>query len=79
MGDHEKSTIPSMTVGELLTDEAASSLNLVLLSGSDGIDNVVDRPRIQKPGLALAGFLEYVHPGRVQVLGRSETSFRNNR
>jgi HPr kinase/phosphorylase len=75
----EKSTIPSMTVGELLTDEGAASLNLVLLSGGDGIDNVVDRPRIQKPGLALAGFLEYVHPGRVQILGRSETSFLNER
>ena len=76
---HEKSTIPSMTVGELLTDEGAASLNLVLLSGGDGIDNIVDRPRIQKPGLALAGFLEYVHPGRVQILGRSETSFLNER
>ncbi len=79
MGVHEKSTIPSMTVGELLTDETAASINLVLLSGGDGIDNVVDRPRIQKPGLALAGFLEYVHPGRIQVLGKSETSFLNER
>jgi HPr kinase/phosphorylase len=79
MGDHEKSTIPSMTVGELLTDDDASSLNLVLLSGGDGITNIVDRPRIQKPGLALAGFLEYIHPGRIQVLGKSETSFLNER
>ena len=79
MGDHEKSTIPSMTVGELLDDDAAASLNLVLLSGGDGLDNVVNRPRIQKPGLALAGFLEYIHPGRIQVLGKSETSFLNER
>ena len=79
MLEHEKSTIPSMTVGELLTDEAAAGLNLMLISGGDGIENVVDRPRIQKPGLALAGFLEYVHPGRIQVLGKSETSFLNER
>ncbi len=79
MGEHEKSTIPSMTVGELLQDDAAASLNLVLVSGGDGIDNIVDRPRIQKPGLALAGFLEHIHPGRVQVLGKSETSFLNER
>src|SRR5258706_10721073 len=79
MGEHEKSAIPSMTVGELLTDDDASSLNLALLSGSDGLDNVVDRPRIQKPGLALAGFLEHIHPGRIQVLGKSETSFLNER
>jgi HPr kinase/phosphorylase len=79
MGDHEKSTIPSMTVGELLSDDAAAPLNLALISGADGIDNVVDRARIQKPGLALAGFLEHIHPGRVQVLGKSETSFLQER
>jgi HPr kinase/phosphorylase len=79
MADHEKSTIPSLTVGELLTDDDAASLGLVLLSGGDGIANIVDRPRIQKPGLALAGFLEYIHPGRIQVLGKSETSFLTER
>src|SRR5512138_206114 len=68
-----------MTVGELLTDEAASPLNLTLLAGQDGLDNVVDRPRIQKPGLALAGFLEYIHPGRIQVLGKSEITFLQER
>src|SRR5512147_438692 len=68
-----------MTVGELLTDEAASPLNLTLLAGQDGLDNVVDRPRIQKPGLALAGYLEYIHPGRIQVLGKSETTFLRER
>ncbi len=79
MVDLEKSTIPSLTVGELLTDDDAASLGLVLLSGGDGVANIVDRPRIQKPGLALAGFLEYIHPGRIQVLGKSETSFLSER
>jgi HPr kinase/phosphorylase len=68
-----------MTVGEMLADDAASSIGLVLLSGADGLENVINRPRIQKPGLALAGFLEYVHPGRVQVLGKSEMSFLGER
>ncbi|HZN56141.1 MAG TPA: HPr(Ser) kinase/phosphatase [Candidatus Polarisedimenticolaceae bacterium] len=75
----DSSAIPSMTVGELLTDDAAAALSLTLVSGADGLDNVVDRPRIQKPGLALAGFLEYVHPGRIQILGKSETSFLQER
>ena len=79
MTGQDTSAIPSMTVGELLTDDAATPLNLTLISGADGLDNVVDRPRIQKPGLALAGFLEYVHPGRVQILGKSETSFLEER
>ena len=60
-----------MAVRELLTDEAAEGLSLVLVSGSGGLDNIVNRPRIQKPGLALAGFLEYIHPGRIQILGKS--------
>jgi HPr kinase/phosphorylase len=68
-----------MAVRELLTDEAAESLHLVLLSGGDGLDNIINRPRIQKPGLALAGFMEYVHPGRIQILGKSEITFLQER
>lgn len=68
-----------MAVRELLSDEAAESLGLVLIAGAEGLDNVVDRARIQKPGLALAGFLEYIHPGRIQILGRSEITFLQER
>jgi len=73
------SAIPSITIREILDDDAASSLGLTLLAGGEGLDNVVDRPRIQKPGLALAGYLEYIHPGRIQVLGKSETTFLKER
>ena len=38
MGDHEKSIIPSMTVGELLSDEAAASIQLTLLSGGEATE-----------------------------------------
>jgi HPr kinase/phosphorylase len=76
---HESSAIPTMAVRELLTDEAAESVALTLVSGAEGLDNVVNRPRIQKPGLALAGFLEYIHPGRIQILGKSEMTFLRER
>jgi HPr kinase/phosphorylase len=79
MGDHKKSILPSMTVGELLSEEGILSLNLMLVAGSDGLGNVVNRPRIQKPGLALAGFLEHIHAGRIQVLGKSEWSYLEER
>jgi HPr kinase/phosphorylase len=68
-----------MAVRELLTDHAADALKLELLSGADGLDNVINRPRIQMPGLALAGFLEYIHSGRIQVLGKSELTFLKER
>ena len=68
-----------MAVRELLTDVAAEPLGLVLVAGADGLDNQINRPRIQKPGLALAGFLEHVHPGRIQILGNSEMTFLGER
>jgi HPr kinase/phosphorylase len=36
---------------------------------------VIFNPRIQKPGLALAGYLPYVKAGRVQILGESEYAY----
>jgi HPr kinase/phosphorylase len=77
--EHESCVIPSMAVGELLTDDAAESLNLVLVSGGDGLQNIINQPRIQMPGLALAGFLEYIRSGSVQVLGKSEIDFLNEK
>jgi HPr kinase/phosphorylase len=68
-----------MAVRELLTDQAAEDLNLQLLSGADGLDNIINRPRIQMPGLALAGFLEHIHSGRIQILGKSELTFLKER
>ena len=79
MHSSDSCTIPSISVREILADEAAEGVGLSLLAGAEGLDNVVDRPRIQKPGLALAGFLEYIHPGRIQVLGRSEMTFLSER
>ena len=49
--------------------EAAADLGLRLCAGASGLDREIFIPRIQKPGLALAGFLEYIHPGRVQIRG----------
>ncbi|MEW6368121.1 MAG: HPr(Ser) kinase/phosphatase [Acidobacteriota bacterium] len=67
---------PTLAAGELLSSEA-STLKLRLLSGSKGLERLITAPRIQKPGLALAGYTEYIHPGRVQVLGVSEITFVN--
>jgi len=75
VGEHESCAIPSMAVRELLTDDLAEGLGLTLLAGAEGLDNIVNRARIQKPGLAMAGFLEYIHPGRIQILGNSEITF----
>lgn len=50
-------------------------LELELLAGADGLDNRITLQRIQKPGLAMTGYVEFIHPGRVQVLGSSELGY----
>jgi HPr kinase/phosphorylase len=50
-------------------------LALRLVTGEDGLDRVIARPRVQKPGLAFAGYYEYIKPWRVQIIGESETKY----
>jgi HPr kinase/phosphorylase len=63
-----------VTVRELL-ETRAGGLSLLLAAGARGIDRAIALPRLQQPGLALAGFLSQLHPDRVQVLGNSEISY----
>ncbi|MDX1999752.1 MAG: HPr(Ser) kinase/phosphatase [Thermoanaerobaculia bacterium] len=66
--------IPAFTVRELLEPELAP-LRLTVLSGEAHLDNRIDNPRVQKPGLAFAGYYPYIKPGRVQIIGESETAY----
>jgi HPr kinase/phosphorylase len=61
-------------VRELRGDEL-SELELSVLSGDTHLDNRIVHPRVQKPGLAFAGYYEYIKPGRVQIIGESETEY----
>lgn len=54
---------------------AGSGLELDLLAGAAGLERRVTVPYIQKTGLALAGFDEYLRPGRVLIFGESEIKF----
>jgi len=61
-------------VSELLGGEL-SDLHFQILCGERHLDNQILHPRVQKPGLAFAGYYEYIKPGRVQIVGESETEF----
>jgi HPr kinase/phosphorylase len=61
-------------VRELLSVELAD-LQLRVLSGDSHLDNRITHPRVQKPGLAFAGYYAYIKPGRVQIVGESETEY----
>src|SRR4029077_7654625 len=67
---------PGVAVGALLGSRPETfGLPLELLAGADGLDRVITSPHIQKTGLALAGFHEYLKAGRVLIFGESEIRY----
>ena len=65
---------PGVAVRELL-GRAGEGLRLRLVAGRDGLGNTIQLSRIQRPGLALTGFTDYLRYGRVQIIGSSEMSY----
>jgi HPr kinase/phosphorylase len=66
---------PTITISEFVA-LAPARLEIELLAGHYGASTRrLTAPRIQKLGLALAGFTRYIHPGRLQIVGQSEIRF----
>jgi HPr kinase/phosphorylase len=74
MERHREETKPRVRAADLCSPSLAS-LGLRLVAGEKGLARPIDWPRVQKPGLAMAGFLPYVRPHRVQILGESEFDY----
>src|SRR5438094_8702529 len=53
----------------------ALGLALELAAGGEGLDRLITSPHVQKTGLALAGFHEYLKAGRVLIFGESEIRY----
>lgn len=67
---------PAVTVRGLLDARPESvGLSMELLAGTAGLGRPITSPYIQKTGLALAGFHEYLQPGRILLFGDSEVRF----
>jgi HPr kinase/phosphorylase len=67
---------PVVTVGSLLRSRKdAPGLALELVAGAAGLEREITSPYIQKTGLALAGYHEYLRPGRVLIYGDSEIRY----
>lgn len=66
---------PQITIAEFV-EKTFNELNLKVLAGTEGLQNKrITSTRIQKLGLALAGFAHYIHAGRIQIVGQSEISY----
>lgn len=64
----------TVTIEQLIEDVQAR-LDLTVVAGRAGLDRTISAPRIQKPGLALTGYTEQLHPDRLQVLGGTEIEY----
>jgi HPr kinase/phosphorylase len=55
--------------------QAGSQLDLTLVSGRAGYWRTLESSKIQRPGLALTGFMEHFRADRLQVVGFSEVAY----
>jgi HPr kinase/phosphorylase len=62
-------------VAQALLTDTEFKLGLSLLAGAAGLGRTITNPRIQKPGLAIAGLVEAIVSARVQVLGNTELMY----
>jgi HPr kinase/phosphorylase len=65
---------PALTA-EILRTSALEDLEMRVVTGESGFGRAISWGRIQRPGLALAGFIPYIKPGRIQILGESELNY----
>jgi HPr kinase/phosphorylase len=63
----------TVTIDQLIADNR-EGLGLEIMVGT-GLEREIAIPRIQKPGLALTGYTEQLHPQRMLVLGGTEIDY----
>lgn len=68
----------SITIRELLASQG-ETMKMRLLTGQAGLDRYIDHPRMQKPSLAFAGFIENLSDYRLQIIGRTELHYLETR
>jgi len=60
---------------ETLLNDLAGPLSLRLMAGREGLKREIEVADLNRPGLALSGFLDYFPPDRLQVMGKTEVTF----
>ena len=53
-------------------------LDLTMIAGNAGLQRPITHTRVQKPGIALAGFRQSVRSDRVQIFGKTEIAYLNH-
>jgi HPr kinase/phosphorylase len=77
MSSNFKNEKPSIDIADFV-EKSPSQFQIEVLAGRESMrSRRITSARIQKLGLALAGFSHYIHEGRVQIVGQSEISYLN--
>jgi len=66
--------IKSLSVSEFI-ERTKENLKVQTIAGTGGLDRSVAIPDINRPGLALAGYLDFFAFDRVQVMGLTEVNY----
>jgi HPr kinase/phosphorylase len=69
--------MPGISIKKIL-ERIGKDLEIKILAGEKGLDNLVESPELNRPGLAIAGFYEVFSHDRIQILGITECSFLRN-
>ena len=60
---------------QVLEQDKEHHLNLTLKAGRKGLQKQIAHPQVQKMGLALTGFTQFISPERLQILGKTEMAY----
>lgn len=69
-------TVSHVTVGEFF-ERHGENLKLSPINSTDGFTRKIVEPSVNRPGLALTGFMKHFAYLRIQVLGNSEVDYLN--
>jgi HPr kinase/phosphorylase len=58
-----------------LEEDKIHHLGLTLMVGRQGLNRSITHSQVQKMGLALTGFIKFIHPQRLQIIGNTEMAY----
>lgn len=61
-----------------LEQNREGQLGLTLMAGRKGLKKRITRQQVQKMGLALTGFVKFIDPERLQIIGNTEMAYLKN-
>ncbi len=58
-----------------LEQDREHHLELTLMAGRNGLKKKITHSQVQKMGLALTGFIQFINPERLQIIGNTEMAY----